>query len=306
MHVSISIVGFKNPHDIARCFTALETLSYADFEIIICENGGAEAYRHLLSVIPPALAGGQLVRAVAAQQNLGYAHGVNTCIGETPLADAWWVLNPDTEPHPDALTHLVARIQRGDCDAAGGTILFSDGTVESYGGRWHPWLARAESIGYGSLPDQIPARMASGEALSYISGASLLISRRFLETTGPMNDDYFLYCEDVEWCLRGLSVGMRLGLAPAARVIHHQGTTTGSGPDIRKRPRMPVFLDERNKILVTRDRFPTKLPIAATSAAILILLRFGRQRAWKQLGYGLQGWAAGIMNRRGRPHWLDV
>lgn len=306
MHVAILIVGFKNPQDIMRCLGALEASRHTNFEVVICENGGAEAYAALLAALPRRLPDGQPVRAVMAPHNLGYAGGVNTCLREAPNADAWWVLNPDTQPQPDALAHLLSRLERGDCDLAGGTILFPNGKVESHGGRWHSWLARAESVGYGSQLNELIDPVAAEHGLSYFSGASMLLNRRFLETTGPMDDSYFLYCEEIEWCLRGISKGMRLGFAPNAHVVHLQGTTTGSVEDIRQRPRMPVYLDERNKILVTRDRFPTKLPIAAAAAIALMILRFGRRRAWRQLGYGLQGWAAGMANRRGPPSWLKV
>jgi hypothetical protein len=69
---------------------------------------------------------------------------------------------------------------------------------------------------------------------------------------------------------------------------------------------MPVYLDERNKILVTRDRFPARLIVAAGAAFMLLFLRFARRGAWAQLDYGLSGWLAGLRNERGPPPWLSV
>ncbi|MDP1598234.1 glycosyltransferase [Phenylobacterium sp.] len=306
MRVAISIVGFKNSDDIVKCLSALDKCDYRDFQVIICENGGLEAYDQLIASLPSSLEGGQDVRVIAAPSNLGYAGGVNVCLRETPDADAWWILNPDTQPHPGALSALVARLSMGDCDAVGGTTHFEDGTVEAFGGRWRPWLARAESIGNGAPVERPVSSGAIELKISYISGASMLVGRGFVEAVGPMNESYFLYCEEVEWCLRGAQIGMRLGFAPGGLVLHHQGTTTGSGLDIRTRPRLPVFLDERNKLLVTRDCYPARLPIAAIAAMALLFLRFGRRRAWRQLGYGLEGWFAGLLGRRGRPSWLQA
>lgn len=306
MHVAVAIVGYRNADDIFRCLAALEASAHTDFEVSICENGGPKAFAALTAGLPRALPGGQPVKAVLTEANLGYAGGVNTCIRQAPGADAWWVLNPDTLPHPDALARLVARLEAGDCEVAGGTIHFPDGTVESHGGRWLPWLGRALSVGYGDPLDKPVDVGAHERTLSYFSGASLLVSRRFLEVTGPMHEGYFLYCEEIEWSLRGLALGMRLGYAPGALVLHNQGSTTGSVADITKRPRMPVYLDERNKILVTRDRFPSHLPVVALAALALLVLRFGRRRAWRQLVYALQGWTAGMLNQRGAPRWLEV
>jgi len=306
MHVAVAIVGFRTPDDIFRCLEALAGSAHTDFEVSICENGGPAAFAALMAGLPVALPGGQPVKAVQAPSNLGYAGGVNTAMRQAPDADAWWVLNPDTLPHPEALARLVARLEVGDCELAGGTIHFPDGTVESHGGRWRSWLGRAQSVGYGDPLDKPVDAPTHERTLSYFSGASLLVSRRFLEVTGPMHEDYFLYCEEIEWCLRGLALGMRLGYAPGALVLHNQGSSTGSVADITKRPRMPVYLDERNKILVTRDRFPGHLPVAALATLALLVMRFGRRRAWRQLGYALQGWWAGMLNQRGAPRWFRV
>lgn len=305
MHVAVCIVGFRNPGDIATCLTALAASTHADFEVIICENGGPEAYAALSAILPARLAGGQAVRAVVAQGNLGYAGGVNVCLSETPGADAWWVLNPDTQPEPQAMALQVARLASGDCDAVGSTIFLPDGRVQSHGGHWSPWLARSVSIGHGSALATLPDPAAIERRQSYLNGASMMMGRRFLETVGPMREEYFLYCEEVEWCLRGGALGMRLGFAPGARVLHQAGTTTGSYAKITDRPRTPVYLNERNKMLTTRDCFPRRLPVAAIGSLALIFWRFGRHRAWRQVGYALEGWAAGLLDRRGPPRWLS-
>lgn len=304
MHVAICIVGFRNTDDIVGCVAALGRQTHADFEVVICENGGPPAYDRLRACLPERLPGGQALRVELAPGNLGYAGGINVCMRLSPDADAWWVLNPDTLPDPDALAELVAALRSGAHDLVGGVIYDETGTVGSYGGRWRKWLARAESIGLGrKLSDPVDDG-AVNRSLGYISGCSMLVGRSFVDRTGPMREDYFLYCEEVEWSLRGLQRGMRLGFAPAARVLHRQGTTTGAGAAIRERGKLPIYLDERNKMLLTRDLFPVRLPVAAGAAMALILLRFGRRRAWRQLGYAVQGWGAGLLNRRGVPDWL--
>jgi N-acetylglucosaminyl-diphospho-decaprenol L-rhamnosyltransferase len=303
MHVSVAIVGFRNADDIEQCLKALEKLTYSDFDVVICENGGPEAFKALQQVTPKILASGQPVSLVLASGNLGFAGGVNTCLKTTPEAGAWWVLNPDTEPSEASLDALVARLSLGDCDAVGGTLYRPNGRIQSYGGRWRPWLARAESIGIGRLKDDPVAPVAVEREQNYLNGASMLIGRRFLETVGPMREDYFLYGEEVEWFLRGQRLGMRLGFAPGADILHRQGTTTGAADDHVERPRMPVYLGERNKLLVTWDCYPWRAPVALAAALALIFLRYGRRGAWRQFGYGVSGWLAGLLNRRGRPSW---
>ena len=305
-HVSICIVGFRNIDDIVQCFEALDGSTYEDFEVIVVENGGPEAFAELNRRIRTTLAHGQAVRTVLAPRNLGFPGGVNRCLAETPDADAWWVLNPDTQPRPDALEALVRRLEVGDCDAVGCTILSSEGRVGSYGGRWDPWFARPVSLGMGKSVDD-PVDPAEVEATqTYIHGAAMLLNRRFLEVVGPMRDDYFIYCEEVEWCWRARLKGLRLGFAPGVFVVHHQGTTTGAGGDVRSRGRLATYLGERNKVLLVRDQTPARLPVAVIATLALILRRYIKGAAWPQLGWGLSGWLAGVFDRRGPPPWLVV
>ena len=305
-HVCVSIVGFRNAADIAQCLRALERSTHADFEVVICENGGQAAFDDLRRSTPERLRGGQGVRIVNAGANLGYAGGVNRAMAEAAGADCWWILNPDTEPEPDALAAALARLQVGDCAAVGSTVYLPDGTVQSHAGVWRPWLARAVSVGHGT-PLAVPANAAAVEqAQSYLNGACMLIGREFMAAIGPMREDYFLYCEEVEWFLRASAKGLRMGFAPASRVLHEGGATTGSYAAIRERPKTPVYLNERNRLLVTRDCFAGRLPLVAVGALAVLVLKYGRRGAWRQMGYALSGWLAGLANRRGPPEWLSA
>jgi N-acetylglucosaminyl-diphospho-decaprenol L-rhamnosyltransferase len=305
MHVAVCIVSFRNPDDVLTCLEALAKSAYADFEVVICENGGEAAFSALLQRLPSPLSSGQAVTCVRASSNLGYAGGVNLCMNKAADADAWWILNPDTVPAAQALERLCDRLSRGDCGAVGCTLRTAAGGVESRGGRWIPWLARAVSIDFG-VRSVAPRANFPEARLSYLSGASMLVGRNLVERVGLMREDYFLYGEEVEWCLRAASQGIRLGLAVGAEVLHHQGTTTGSVSEVARRSRMPVFLDERNKMLITRDHFPRLLPVAAAGALVMMFLRFARRGAWSQLGYALSGWRAGLNNQRGKPGWVEV
>jgi N-acetylglucosaminyl-diphospho-decaprenol L-rhamnosyltransferase len=305
MYVAVCIVTFRNPEDAVVCLAALARSTHTDFEVVICENGGPEAFERLVAAIPAKLPGGQTVTAVMSAGNPGYAAGVNRCLREAAGADAWWVLNPDTDADADALRCLVGRLSAGDCDAVAGTVCTPEGTIDSRAGGWKPWLGRTFSIGFGDSLDA-PVDVAAVERLTaYVPGCCMLLSRRFLETAGPMREDFFLYCEEVEWCLRAADLGLCFGYAPGARVLHYKGTTTGAVGDIRGRSRAPVYLDERNKIVLTRIRGPARLITVAPCALILLCLRFGRRRAWRQWGYAFEGWVAGMSNERGKPMWLE-
>ncbi|OQW46350.1 MAG: glycosyl transferase family 2 [Proteobacteria bacterium SG_bin6] len=304
--VAVCIVAFRDAAQIVQCLSALSASEFADYEVVICENGGPDAYAALCAAVPAQLAAGQAVTCLRAPGNLGYAGGVNQCMAARPMARAWWVLNPDTEVEPHTLGALLDRLDRGDCDAVGGILYHRRGHVQSCGGRWRPWLARAESLAGGTSLNQLPDARAIEQRMNYISGACMLIGRRFVATIGPMREDYFLYAEEIEWCLRAKAQGLRLGFAPAARLCHDQGGSTGSATAIRARPRLPIYLDERNKLLVVRDTTPWLLPVAAVASFALGAGRFARRGAWRQWLDAIEGWWAGLLGQRGVPRWLDA
>lgn len=304
MFVRICIVGFRSSDDIRRCVDALATQSYQQWEIVVCENGGVEAHAALAAALAATLIGGQSLRIIADHSNPGYAGGINNCINVEGEADAYWVLNPDTMPQPDTLSAMVARLCEGDADAVGGQLLNADGTLGSCGGQWISLLAYARSIALGRPASQAPSRAEVEHSMRFISGASLLCSRHFVDAAGLMRDDYFLYCEEVEWCLRAAKKGLRLGHSPEARVVHYEGSSTGSGNAVAARGRLPVYCNERNRILTLRDTEPHLFVPAIFGALATIIYFYGKNRAWRQLRVALGAWRDGVLNRRGKPDWV--
>ncbi len=301
----VSMVAFRNLDDVLNCLGGLEHQSFRDFEVVICENGGPEAFARLSAAVPAKLSSGQPVACVADHSNPGYAGGINRCIAARRGAAFYWVLNPDTIPRPGALAAMVSDMVRRDLDAVGGPIVLPSGRLRTCGGRWNRWLAAPLAIGMDTASRDCPPPTTVEPGLAFISGASLLVSARFLAVAGLMREDYFLYGEEVEWCLRARRRGLRLGFSPGGEVLHLQGTTTGSDGDLANQGRLPIYCNERNRILILRDSEPLPvLLIGSLGALLLIAWRFGRRGAWRAMGIALSGWWHGLHNRRGKPAWL--
>jgi GT2 family glycosyltransferase len=303
--VSVLIVSYRSAGDLEPCLAALAASTHADFEVVVCENGGEAAHAELLRRLPATLAGGQPVRMLLAPGNLGYAGGVNFCIANAPPSDAYWVLNPDTVPEPDALEQMLDRLQSGGCTAVGHDLMLPEGVLASRGGgRWPKSTARAISIDHGRPREPVTPAAEVERSMDYIVGASMLLSAGWVERIGPMREDYFLYCEEIEWCLRATASGERIGYAPDAVVLHRHGTSTGGGGAMNQRSRLSVYLVERNRLLLTRDLFPAALATAIPFALVHLLLRYAKARAWAQVGYAFSGWLAGCRDERGPPPFL--
>ncbi|MES2256683.1 MAG: glycosyltransferase family 2 protein [Pseudomonadota bacterium] len=303
--MAVIIVSFHSLPDIVRCLAALEKSTWRRFRVVICENGGDQAYQKLRDSLPPRLEAGQPIELLSAPDNPGYAGGINFAIDRTAPVDAYWILNPDTQPDPDALNAMLSRLAQGGCSAIGHDLLNSDGQLGSRGGLWLKWSARAISLDKGKPWQPIDDIAGLEGRINYITGASLLVTREFYRRVGKMREDYFLYCEEVEWCLRAVRLGEKLGYAQGAIVRHAQGTATGSGGTLRTQSKLAVYLMERNRILLTRDLYPALLPVAVPLSLLHIAIKYAKAGAWRQGSYAISGWLAGLSNERGKPGWLQ-
>ncbi len=150
--------------------------------------------------------GGQSLSLCLAAVNGGYAGGFNICLAEVadgPKWDAIWILNPDTEPDPAALAALVAKSREKDYAIIGSRLLVKrTGRVQLYGGRWRPWIARGFNIGFNAPSEATPDVAAVEREMTYVNGAAMFVPRAFIERVGPMDERYFLYCDEIDWCWR--------------------------------------------------------------------------------------------------------
>jgi hypothetical protein len=168
--------------------------------------------------------------------NLGFAGGNNVGIRYAldQGADYVWLLNNDTVVDSDALAKLVERASvDNNVGIVGSTLRFygDPERLQALGGAtFIPWRCRARPIGIGALYREIsPAQQHEIEQqTAYVIGASMLVSRSFLETVGLICEDYFLYYEELDWACRA-SGKFKLAYAPGSYVFHKVGAAAGNG-----------------------------------------------------------------------------
>ena len=333
--VAVIIVGFKNSDDIVLCLRSLRRLEpYPTFDVFIAENGGPEGLRALLA----ALTGGDVgcvplpsaTGPVAARQtgplhvfalqredgdearvyvarmegNLGYAGGINAwlrpLLGE-PGWSAAWILNPDTEPFQDTLAALSTSARRRNKGMIGSCIVSASNPqkIATQGLEWRPWTASVRAVGRGDDVAFGDDFMKVESLISAPSGASIYVTRPLLEKIGLLEDDYFLYYEDLEWGLKAKMLG-QLAYCHEAKVRHQQGTTIGSSSNRKERSSLSTYLLSRNLILFVRRNFPRWM-VWTIVAQTRVLAGYLVYRAWKNLALSFRGTMRGLSGEVGKP-----
>jgi GT2 family glycosyltransferase len=332
--VLIAIVSTNEAHNLVGCLRCLADSTHRTFNVVICENGGTEGFERTKTALdelefirhpdspplrdgPPAwkLAccdfvldpGQQRVTVLSPSRNLGYAGGVNACIAAADHGswDAVWVLNPDTFPEPDALAALIRRQREGAYGVVGSRLIYtSSGRVQTWGGlEWHPWLGRGRLIGADQPAEAVPDAAEVERRFGFISGASMFVTRAYIQAVGVMDEDFFVYDEDVDWCLRRGS--FKLGYAHESVIHHVHGSTSGSSRNKAQRSRFNVYLTERNRVLIARKRYGTMWGILAAIALAQTALEYLLQvRSIRQYCTALEGWWAGIRGETGAPTFM--
>ncbi|WP_426110179.1 glycosyltransferase family 2 protein [Massilia sp. PWRC2] len=214
--------------------------------------------------IPAGEAPAQIV-LIRSDNNDGYAAGNNLGIAlarADPDCAFIWLLNNDTVVATDALSQLLI-VMHSDplLGICGSTLVHyhNPATVQALGGaRFNRWLATSYHVGEGQLYSTEHGQSRSVR-IDYVVGASMFVSRAFVEHAGPMYEGYFLYFEEIDWSMRRGPYG--IGYAPLSVVFHKEGGSTGMS---KRQVQFGVggdFYMHRNRLVFTRRNFPLALPI---------------------------------------------
>jgi N-acetylglucosaminyl-diphospho-decaprenol L-rhamnosyltransferase len=174
------------------------------------------------------------VELIASEINRGFAGANNLAL---PLCRGRYVmlLNPDTEVASDALAAMVEFMDlHPEVGAVGPRLLNPDGTLQPSG---HPFPTLAGTavrllLHWPLAPSRIEEARSStaepSERHDWLTGACLMVRRAVLEEVGPLDERFFFWWEDVDWCHRIRAAGWEICLVPGARVTH-LGAASGIG-----------------------------------------------------------------------------
>ena len=217
--VGIVLLNWNGWDDTRVCLSSLRQLQYANLEVIVVDNGSSDnSVARIREEFPE-------TKVIETGCNLGFAGGCNLgivcALGQG--SDFVWLLNNDARVHPEALQSLVDKARSSpDIGACGSAIYAMDDPyrLEAWGGGYiNFWLGRSRHFLH-PVPD---------EAVDFITGASMLITREVIERVGLLDQRFFMYWEDADFCCRLRAAGWKLAVAGESRVWHKGSSSTGKG-----------------------------------------------------------------------------
>jgi GT2 family glycosyltransferase len=167
---------------------------------------------------------------IESKVNLGFAGGVNqglACLARNAAVDRFWVLNPDSVSPPQTPRIFATQpVPETGFSLMGGRVAYLNppDRIQLDGGLISYRTGVTRSANHRAKVDE--AQLPKAEDIDFISGASMVASREFYETIGPMPEQYFLYYEEVDWAVRRKD--LPLVQCPDAVVHHRVGSSIGS------------------------------------------------------------------------------
>jgi GT2 family glycosyltransferase len=279
--VAILLLNWNGYQDTLECLDSLHALTYPNFNIILCDNGSSDnsiqhfeqwakgrTVSHCRLVRQDAESATHPVQEkliiIENQANLGFAGGNNVGLrfALTQPFKYVWLLNTDTTVEPDALTKLVAEVEANPkIGMCGSTLLYyhAPDTIQTLGGgSINRYTGAPQHICSFQKLQQPILQAEILKRMDYVMGASMLVTRKFLEEIGLMEERYFLYYEEIDWAERAKGK-FELGYAPESIVYHKEGRSVGNQP--KAYSDMSVYYMTRSRVRFMRKFFPRALPI---------------------------------------------
>jgi len=234
--LSIVIVNWNVRDLLRRCLNSVTGSSMPgkqkrlSLQLIVVDNASSDGSVQMLRSEFPQ------IELIANERNLGFTRGNNQGISVSDGRHAL-LLNPDTEVLDDALGEMVAYMdEHPGVGVLGPQLIYADGRVQSSRRRF-PGLDTAflestflqQSFPHSSILSRyyvLDRAEDETQEVDWLVGACLLMRRRALDEVGPLDERFFMYSEEMDWCYRAKKQGWKVVYLPAARVIHHEGKSS--------------------------------------------------------------------------------
>lgn len=237
----VVIVNYRTPSLTINCLHSLvsEVQLLSGMQVVIVDNDSGDRSVEQIGNAITAEGWSDWASVLPAQHNGGYAFGNNLAIRSALKSSNppsyFLLLNPDTFVRHQSLKLLVDFMnQHPEVGIAGSRLEDCDGTPQCSAFRFHTLLSELDSALRLGIVSKLLANWVVAPPVSsipcqtdWVAGASMIVRRNVFETVGLMDEEYFLYYEEVDFCLQANKSGWSCWYVPASRVVHLVGQSSG-------------------------------------------------------------------------------
>lgn len=224
--LAIVIVNYNTRKDLERCLQSLhDHPPTASHEIVVVDNGSRDGSVEAVRSRWPE------VRVIALNSNVGFASANNAGIRRSE-SDLVLLLNSDTIVPQGAIDRLIAALRElPGASVVGPKIVDGEGRAELSFGRMMTPLAelRQKLLVRHASPMRLAAMTSKTRRVDWVTGACLLVRRQDAEAAGLLDERYFMYCEDVDFCAAVRANGGKVYFTPLAQIVHLRGRSWRPG-----------------------------------------------------------------------------
>ena len=262
--VSVVIVNYRTADLAIDCLRSLvaERAALPDLRVVITDNASGDGSVERIANAIEADGFGAWARVMPLERNGGFAYGNNAAIRAelsgkvSPPPHFIHLLNPDCIVRPGGVSALARfLVEHPTVGIAGSLLEDASGAVQCSAHGFPSPLAELDSAArLGPLSRLLrrhavsPPPRAEAHECAWVSGASMMIRREVFDTIGLMDEGYFLYFEEVDFCARARRAGWPVWYVPESRIVHLEGASTGIGQRQKRRGRF--WYESRRRFFV--------------------------------------------------------
>lgn len=224
--VAIILINYNGSKVTLECLQSLQKLTATDFCVFLVDNGSTSSDVEFLKHGIEKLRLSYQLLLIETGINLGYAGGNNTGIRHALEEghELFWLLNNDTEVNENSLVELQKVISEKAVGIAGSKIYY-------FGSRkiWYAGASISMVTGNAVVAgknEEDAGQYDGNKFPQFITGCSMLIKKEVIEQIGYLKEDYFMYYEDADYCMRARNSGWGMVLAPLSVVYHKAGASS--------------------------------------------------------------------------------
>lgn len=265
------ILNTNRREDTLACLASLEQGTYKNHKIIVLDNNSNDGS------VPAIQSTFPFVQIIPLTQNLGYAGNNNVGIQAALNQGADWVLvlNEDTILDPNCVPQLIQAGQSNSHIGIVGPLVYHHNepqVIQSAGGKmgrdWQSW-----HLGQN---EQDHDQFASTHEVDWISGCAILVRREVIEQVGMLDERFFYYWEETEWCLRAKKSGWRIMNVPQAKLWHK-----GVQRDYQPNPSVTYYATRNHFLMLAKHQAPIRAWVSTWVQTLRTLTSWSIKPKWQ-------------------------